>query len=283
MKGRVLVIGKAKSGTTIISKTIQYSLKIETYYLEIRNPLFFVRKKNFNHDYVCKILFEHWNNRINFLTAVCADEMPVKFSKIICIIRDPRDVLISYLIFTSANQLVSMSSSHLEKWINLIKLKEKDPCKYSFVYLLKQFNKITGGSVRFQQLLKDFIIYDSFLERAKRINQKKIFILRYEDFIDNKIDNLSDFLGVDLVKYRDPGKYVNTPRTKKYDNWKEFLTKADLKIIEKKIGSILTKWGYVCSQNVVNEKFSQLNSEFYSSYILDVIKRKRENIGDINS
>ncbi len=62
----VLVIGKAKTGTTVISKTIQATLGEGCeYYLEPQDVSFFdndqfLDKKTHR---VVKIIFEHWDSR----------------------------------------------------------------------------------------------------------------------------------------------------------------------------------------------------------------------------
>ena len=119
----VLVMGKAKTGTTVISKTIQKSLPGEVeYHLEPRKTDFFASAKLLQRDcsHVVKVLFEHWGNRPNLRYAIVYGETGVAFEKVVFIVRDLRDELISRLLYWarphSRNSI--LKDQQIEQWIN---------------------------------------------------------------------------------------------------------------------------------------------------------------------
>jgi hypothetical protein len=138
----VLVIGLAKTGTTIISKTIEKSISGDIeYHLEPKTIIFFEQEK-FNYSkksHVVKIIFEHWNLMPYMRSAICHNESLLKFDKIVCIERDIRDEIISrfmYKILPFSKKNI-VTNEQIKIWTEWLKIKEINPKKY-FIYIFSK-------------------------------------------------------------------------------------------------------------------------------------------------
>jgi len=91
----VLVIGRAKTGTTVISKAIQKSLPSACYHLEPKSICFFEHGAHLEEENakVVKIIFEHWIESRRLRDAFMYNETRLKFDRVIAIRRDLRDEL----------------------------------------------------------------------------------------------------------------------------------------------------------------------------------------------
>ena len=126
---RVLVVGKAKTGTTYLSKLIQHSLPDCKYQMEPTDPkfLFDLYADERNGNLVTKIIFEHWDSNPNLRMALFMDELPVVYKKKILIVRDPRDELISRLLYIvkPLKDQGKLTADTLNEWLCVLKKKEE--------------------------------------------------------------------------------------------------------------------------------------------------------------
>ncbi len=260
----VLVIGKAKSGTTIISKTIQKSCGAEHYHLEKRKVQFFENSR-LEQPLVVKLLFEDWSSRPNLLRGVCLNEAAITFNKVVLILRDPRDVLVSLLMFRSAQLLATLPDSQLDAWLSLLWQKEQDPGSIRVSTLYAELGRLTGTSMDLGRLARNFLPWFRF---ARDMGKRGAHCLKYEDFIGCRLQTLESYLGVPLTDVREVDAYVNTPRTLGVENWKEFFTPQDIAQVNTSIGTHLSSLGYGDSKLA---PAGSLKSDFYSGYVLKVV------------
>jgi hypothetical protein len=269
----ILVIGKGKTGTTVISKTIQKSILGNTvYHLEPKNIGFFeqpqfVQPNDTSH--IVKMIFEHWATKPRMRNAILHNEAVLKFHKVVCIVRDLRDEMISrlfYLIYPykESNQL---TDEQTEAWLKLLKQKEEFPQSVSFVELFKEFERIFGVSFERQ---RDIIIQQSnqyfhFIQNTKR----DIHVLKYEDFISRELTTLQDYLGFQLSDDQSVGDLLGrTKRSASFNNWKKVFTEEDVDFFKPKIASLLENFGYTDWEL---DECNALDSEHYSNYVKRLI------------
>ena len=264
----ILVIGKAKTGTTIISKTIQNSLENTEYHLEPKEICFFENQKIVGNGKanIVKIIFEHWSKRPRLRNAIIHNECKLKFGKIVCIVRDPRDEMISRLLYVIYPYVTNngLDNERINKWLNIIKRKEQYPQKVSFFDVINKYAEIFGGD-----FLHNFKVggreYPAFLSN----NSKKTGLIKYEDFIDGNCRHLEDYLGFKLTDKRDVGELGRTNRTASYNNWKEFFTAQDIERIKEYMGESVQQMGYNDWKTVERDS---LNSRNYSEYIIKLLE-----------
>ncbi|MDH4246878.1 MAG: hypothetical protein OEW39_03590 [Deltaproteobacteria bacterium] len=229
----VLVMGLSKTGTTVISKTIANSIPNSDYVVEPKEIIFFEKLKyeQSSKPVVVKVIFEHWNSKPRMRNAVLYNEARLKFDKRICIIRDPRDEMISrlyYLIkpyFDSKVEYYKENQAEkeqaIEKWISIFREKEADPRKISILSMCKRLMEEFKVVVLPKNILNTE--YSDFIS-----NHTVLFRLSYEDFIQGNTQELEKYLGIPLRTVKNMGTHEYTRRSEGMNNWKKYFTEEDV-------------------------------------------------------
>lgn len=173
-----------------------------------------------------------------------------RYGKVIYIIRDPRDVLISffnfYRKFYKLENTQSSFNSFFNKYING-KLKDFGSWKTNVESWLNQSSKIPNGFIyfRYEDILNDTKVY---LERIfdflniKRTNEEIENAILWASF-DNmrKLENEQNE-SVSLFKNSD--KELSFVRKGKIGNWKDLLNKQQIDLLHNEFGETMQKLGY---------------------------------------
>lgn len=263
----ILVIGKPKTGTTVISKNIQNSLPNASYYLEPSEEKFFLSypKANGSKLNVVKVLYEQ--NTKGMLQKVINNDYPFKFDKIVFIIRDPRDEFISGLMYWIFNHIITVQElniSHIEEWKELIKQKEMNPRSISAIHLFEKVLEILGIDNK-NSLQNQILFFKDYYHFIQKLNH---FVLKYEDFIQFKIGSLESYLGFPLLNSRDVGFLKRTHRSGNYNNWKTFFTDQDIKFFRQHLEKEMLEVGYT---DFELSPVDTLNEQHYSIYLNKLI------------
>lgn len=242
----ILVMGRAKTGTTVISKTIENSLPgTSNYCLEPKDIGYFYDQNNFpdadNH--IVKIIFEHWNSTPRCRNGLLHNESPIKFDRIVNIVRDPRDEHISRLLYI-IKPWVDAHGLDLDKtnqWITALEQKEQNPKSFSFLDMVTIFDDIFA--TRMLNQIMHPIEHNNYLEVLK-VNQAQSFVIRYEDFIAGNLESMQEYLGFEVSDNRNVGDLSRTLRTAAFDNWKSYFTDQDVQKLQPLYEPVLQSMGY---------------------------------------
>jgi hypothetical protein len=269
----ILVIGKAKTGTTIISKTIQHSINKENeYHHEPKNIMFFERKifSEKIKSHVVKIIFEHWNSKPRMRNAICHNEATLKFNKIVCIKRDFLDEIVSRFMYILRpySKKKEISDIQLQLWIDLLREKETNPSSISFLNMIKKMHEIF--KIDFIANINSCIRYSCEYANFIKTNNKIIHTVQYENFIKGETAQLEEYLEFPLNNIRNVGELSHTTRSKTYNNWKTFFTEEDVEYFRKIISNNTAvrqseDWELTPCEN--------LPSEYFSEYVKRIIYR----------
>jgi hypothetical protein len=263
----VLVIGPAKTGTTVISKAIQYSLGDADYHLEPKRIRFFEQGPHVESErpQVVKLIFEHWEKTPRMRNAVVHNEATLKFDKVVCTVRDPRDELLSRMLYV----ILPYTNRHgycpdvVGQWVALLQRKERAPREVSVSYMLERFEELAG--VRGLAFVFSLQRYSQFL----KANSKRVFVLRYEDFMQGRLDALEAYLGIKLSDQRDVGDLSRVTRTRAFDNWKRWFTPEDVVTFRDRLATVMQDFGY---EDWELEQPEALDPEHGSLYVLRLIE-----------
>lgn len=238
---KIIVVGRAKTGTTVISKTIANGAGISNYHLEPKSIDFFITAKNASDKSVAvKLIADHWNRKPRLRNAILHNELPMTFDKKIVIIRDFRDELLSRLLYLSFAwaQTENFETGIAQEWIALLKRKEEDPQNVSFGTLASFLRNRIGYDA---WSLPDLAGYVHFLRQLP----KDAFLVRYENFIAGNNKDLAAYLGYELPVSRSVGKDLQrTLRTGQAGGWRSFFTGEDCLMLEQRYGNTLSEFGY---------------------------------------
>jgi len=231
---KVLVVGKAKTGTTIVSKSIETSLNGKAeYYLEPKFFSFFEGEEwsQKQAHQVVKIIFDHFKLRKHMLNAILHNEGDLKFDKLIFIVRDPRDELISrtmYIIYPEKFSPAGVSQVQFDEWLERIREKEKNPQDIPFAVLFDDLNRILNGRFKmtgedmFKKVLRESLYYFKFVKLFKSTH----YILRYEDFISQQFQGLCNYMDLNIIEQNNLGDLERTLRSKTSNNWKRLAART---------------------------------------------------------
>lgn len=238
---QVLVVGRAKTGTTVLSKTIQHSIPGAEYLLEPKRIAPFEDESNVGRPLVVKIIFEHWGKTPHLRDAIFFRETAVKFDKSVAIVRDPRDELISRLYYIARPKAQQgCSRAAMESWIDALRSKEENPSSVSYLSLVQRAKESLGVDVSAGSL-HAALGYYKWTQRPKL----RLHTVRYEDFVAGRTDALADYLGVSLSGSRELGALDYTRRSEATNNWKSFFTPEDVAALRPQLDPTLVEMGYV--------------------------------------
>ncbi len=270
---RYLVVGLAKTGTTVISKTIQNTSGIARYGLEPKSISYFEELGETDDDAVVKILFDHWRSRLHLLDAVVTNELATDFTRTIFITRDPRAEVISRLHYVGFTHFLKNDADEadVQRWLEIFRRKEADPESVSlrdmFAYLRDNFGVYSD----------QFVANTAANSRgyAEYIHQRPILhadLLRYEDFIAG--DVAAHPCGELLSGSREVGERLHrTRRSGGEEDWTSFVLPSDEPWLNESMAEALAALGY--SQEAPGGP-KTVEPERSSRYVERIIREARE-------
>jgi len=238
---QVLVVGASKTGTTVISKSIQHSIPNSSYYMEPKTISEVENLSNSKRPLVVKILYGHWRRRLNLFNAIALGEVEFKPPFKVAIIRDPRDTVISKMMYRHYNFIMNGAKrDQVDRWIDCVRRKESAPESLSIARMFQEMSMIFNVEKELKDAVEDEVRYLDWVFS----HGENFFVLRYEDFVAENISGLENYLGVELSSSRDIGPYGRVRRTKKSGNWKTAMLPDDIHLIRKYFGPMLERHGY---------------------------------------
>lgn len=227
-----LVAGQGKSGTTALFACLEQSLPGDTRTLfEPRNPaqIATVFESTGSANSLSKVKLQYLNDPTVDVS---------RFDKTVLIVRDPRDMLVSRLLygfyeFQQAGQL-----DEYEQACRLLARKVDDPDAMGMYDLLIALDELKGRrpatGAKAQRLPVEFA------------SRHEPFVITYEDFVDGKLEDIEAWLGITLVRDIDVGDRLRrVERTKSYGEWPEWFTDQDLARVNAQWQRYMDVFGYV--------------------------------------
>ena len=262
---KVLIAGLAKTGTTGLLYLIANSIGNKPRLLF--EPQFCPSNLSLDSgDVIAKVLIGADLDAASF----------THFDKKITIIRDPRDRMISLLLFKQfhANYLTDTVKISIVR--ELLERKESAPAKISIRKILEDIGRISGeedAAVRFKEnnVSKPLARFDKF---ASIISDSLLF--KYEDFVVGKFSPLEKYLCltissgvVDL-----PDNFKRVKRTLSYDNWRNWFTAEDVEEYKPLLSPWLENYGYDPDDWTLNE-VPNIEREHCSGYFMRLVEEAR--------
>jgi hypothetical protein len=225
---RCLIVGAAKTGTTALLYAVAQAMGGEPA-IHVEEPI--ASLATLGPHTAAKLLFEH--ERADDIAAFGA-----RFERRILLVRDPRDNLVSRLLYSVASHRVLLDDpAWLRTIAMLLQRKQQDPAAVA----LDDFPHLRPPS--------------AMLERACAANQALAafaathganwFILRYEDLVAGRLDALSAYLGLTVAAgvEVDPT-YRRVARTKGAGDWRHWFSARDVARYRPLFAPLLASLGY---------------------------------------
>lgn len=119
-------------------------------------------------------------------------DLPLEpWSDVVLIVRDPRDVVISWLLYRPLLHGNFQNEEYIEGFVELLRRKEADPRSISVRELFEFGEEHDVGWLRPGSYRRDFRREERILDR-----RPDAFVIRYEDFIRGMTDELSEAVGL---------------------------------------------------------------------------------------
>ncbi|MBF0122427.1 MAG: sulfotransferase family 2 domain-containing protein [Candidatus Omnitrophica bacterium] len=257
---RILIVGEYKTGTTALFYKIRPCMPPGTLFLfEPKDPLGDIEKVSPDQAVLTKILFSPGNLDV-------LGEVFKRHNKHIFIVRDPRDAIISQVLWSSP-ELHYQDKDKIYKIYHLLKGLEQGDQNMSVSALCKE---IFIGN-RKTKVIKDAVI--------SVVKAKNPFIYRYEDMVSGEDAALNQYLGMEVAADPEDAKLVRrVSRTKTFGNWRHWFRASDIACFKEGMQDFLRFFSYDAEDwELVHPQ--RILPEHGSGYFLKLIDGKRKEKG----
>lgn len=234
----ILVLGAGKTGTTGLYHSIKGALDPdEGFYLLFEptraEPFRALARYAPDRPILTKVMIHR--------AASCQlDE--VAFTHRILVVRDPRDVMVSRLLFRPLIRRAVRDAAvvDLQRFLGALRDKEADPASWSLRALHELADGLGLGSSSFGSFV-------ATLDDTVHADQRGVyFTSRYEEFVDGKLGDLSAYLGRDVVN-REAGRdswLSHITRSKGWGDWRHWFTADDVAFFRPRFERYMDHFGY---------------------------------------
>jgi hypothetical protein len=263
---KILVAGEMKTGTTVTFFAIA---KQFPEYITGFEPTLEYTDSIINSDNI--LVKSLVNTDPTKLSANTDFDYYSKFNKRIFIIRDPRDSIISLILYAGGFHKAKLNNRNIEKCQDLLKEKET----YNSVSVLEIWK--TLFNLKDEKQIIDILTSSS--RSMERLTLKYDHLLiKYEDFIQGKTESLSKYLNCgSLDTNADVDIYSRVARSKSFNNWKNWFTAEDIEFFKAFLDPYINYFGYENSWETNKTPIIEPKhcSEYFSKLINERIKNER--------
>jgi hypothetical protein len=246
----ILILAQPKSGTTILFQILKESLPGET--VGIFEPATCrpdepgqLAGKNV----VAKVLFQPIRGYDHYSPEACAF-----FDKRVFIHRDPRDMLLSYLLYVSYNLPTTSDFLACAQFASTLRAKEQTPQRISILELFRLQQRLAGMRLSALRMVETYLQALRFAVNVSRRHAAGVFRIRYEDIVDRKFDALEQYLGFPLATVSDVApQYARVARSKGYGEWRNWFLPEDVNYFRPRFAEFMAEFGYADDWHLADE------------------------------
>lgn len=231
---RILLAGLAKSGTTALYFRIKNSMPMDTQgFFEPREFSVFDEIRRTHLPLIAKVLTP--------LPDEFKPHLHEFFSHRVLIVRDPRDVVVSSLLYNSAyTYLWRYPLEQIRVSLSLLRRKEQDSASVSLLSLF--------STLRDDFTCSEFAAFASrMLAAVAELAEPQFgfFVVTYEDMVAGRLAALERYLGFPLTGKDDiDQEFRRVERTKSSGLWKDWFIAEDVAYFRPLLDTFLRRFGY---------------------------------------
>ncbi len=255
---RVLIVGEGKSGTTALLRSVAAVLDDPA---EIFEPEQMADADLQPDPLVVKKLLLNWKAAENDMLDI--------FDKRIFIVRDPRDRLISHLLYDAYNKAEQLNAEQREKWLYLLRRKTRNPQGVSLVHMINAWWRLSRSD-----LVSHYV---RALDRSTGFNRRvgdQFHTLTYEDYVDGNFAAVDDYLGLSLSAGVVQKHESRVARSSTHGEWRRWFTPADVEVFRPLSHDWLRKHGYDHSDWDLVDGNDPLDATTTTEYVEGLFARK---------
>jgi len=260
----IIVVGRQKTGTTGVYSLIKSALApmAQEYLFSFEpnrfDPLEQALRTSPQLSVMTKIMYK---NMANFPVAA--------FDRRVMTVRDPRDALISTLLFKPLIKSVvsTVEMSEHERFLKALRRKERDPGSISVKRLMRLGNQV--GYKKWRPGTEEL------LEMTDFARANEFFLVYYEDFVDDRVDTLAQYLGLPLNAQQSatPAWLSHISRSKGHGAWRDWMTPEDVEFYRPLLKEAMDAMGYEDDWELNPEP--SIDPATSSRYVADAIAKRR--------
>lgn len=151
------------------------------------------------------------------------------FDKHILIVRDPRDRLISHLLYRAFRPEFAGSEAAAHAFISRVKAKERDPRSVSLSSLIRLHFELIGPRFAEDEWRQNYAHHAGQVVFDFHDKNPHLHLFRYEDLVQSRFAGLESYLGIELKGSPtvDAG-MSRVVRTKSYGGWRDWFIQEDI-------------------------------------------------------
>lgn len=273
---KIVIYGLAKSGTSALFYKILNSLPAGTIALfepksytlrdRIMGRVRALRRRNVAPDLLAKVL--PWE--VGPVSVVDFEG----FGRQILIVRDPRDRIVSELLYRSYNAQFIRGEAEALEWLRLLRLKEADPGSISLVQLIEAFHALERAAGVRADWVERYQQRGIALPLRFHAERPHLHLFHYQQLIEERFEQLEDFLGVALG-----GSAAVSPllrrvvRTKGSGSWRGWFTSEDIETFQPMFRPYLDRYYPAADWNLDDRR--SLDPKDGSLYAERIINERR--------
>ncbi len=256
---RVVVVGMGKSGTTALLYAVRSAMPADTQV--IFEPRATVALQSAS--VAAKVLL---NPRFPIEPAFYR-----QFDKIVLLVRDPRDLLISKALYRIFGGKLDAHPAKIDQYVALLRAKEADPRSVSLTRINALFQSLVDPALRLDdgltRMLDDAVAFHCAFPDCG--------VYRYETLVTGNFDSLAAYLSLDPVAMKPevPASLRRVVRTRRAGNWRDWFCPEDVEHFRPLLADYMKRYGYV-DDWVLNDK-PAINPEECSEYVLRLVRERR--------
>jgi len=274
---KIVIFGLSRSGTTALFYLLKNSLHRNTVCLF--EPLRF-DEKDIRRNKFKELLFGRRDENVLAKVLSFRPDYPAdtdsfaSFDKQVLIVRDPRDRLISRLLYGVHASNFCDQPDRAQSFISVLKRKEADPASISIMTLLETFATLNGEQFSFDAWASHYSRHSINRPLAFHDTNPQLFLFRYEDLIDGRLQELGDYIGASLGGTATvPQQLARVERTKDYGAWRDWFTKEDVAKLQPVLQPFLDR--YYSGADWILKDRPAIRPEHGSSYVEGLINQRR--------
>jgi hypothetical protein len=255
--GTVVIAGCSRSGTTALFYTVKHAMPRDT--LCLFEPLRFDATGAITANVLVKILVRH-DRAVDFASFD-------GFGKKVLIIRDPRDNIVSRLLYEVYN--ACCDDATVDAFVQLLRRKEAEPHSVSLLQIIDLADRITGRDLRARSVATADLVLDFQRSHAD------YFVYRYEDFVRADTASLEQYLELALASgpLVVPADLSRVARTRTSGDWRNWLTPADVEFFRPRFASFMRHNDYADDWTLAERP--SIPPEHASHYVLRIAAERR--------
>lgn len=207
-------------------------------------------------------------------TAPADAESFSSFEKQILVARDPRDRLVSRLLYGVYHSKFYHQDKMVCAFLRVLKQKEADPRSVPVRELLKAVAELNGERFSFEGWAADYARHSVRAPLDFHDGHPNLFVCKYEDMIERRLGALEDYLGLKLSgDAAVPAELGRVTRTKGHGNWRHWFTADDAEDLRPVLRPYLDRY-YEGADWELSPRPS-IPAEFGSGYVERIINDRR--------